>query len=675
MKKLLSKFFVIASLLIISGTLSANADEVSEYTFTPSQWSGTIGTVDNTSAVIKATAYQYSCAEVKTTTSFKIPKRQTYLVVRGTNLVSGTNNPCLYNFNGSDISSKPKFTNSGDSVLYLDITSYMSSLPTDFLGRCTISSLGIYIQEPTPSSESDITSISFEPVDWLAVSTPVITQNGTACTPTSAAGNTITTKTWTFTPNTAAKEFNIKLTPSSTMSFNSSDAYIVIESSANITNGVRKLANLTIGGTKYGYTGGNNNSKNLTLKNGHYLQIMSSLSNIPTLLSLYQSQTDIASTYMEMYLYTSDLNPASIYRIGLYNFEEICKMYPELKTYDWQFFNSNSMSIETYGTAGTTFRLKEQDGSNTTTIAQAVSMIRSLGALPSNYTTLTWHNMKFASGLTPLTYDLYKYMTSTPAILLDKTAFNYFPTTNPNIKVQGSYYYAYKDGTAPSSVTKTSDGAHTTTYSSFTRELKAGYNSCILPFDISTSNLPSGLSAYTYTSDDAANSKVWFTLASGTIAAETPFIIKATTAGLYCIAENVAPTTTTLSNYYTSGKFVGSFVKEQPMATGKDYAEKYCLGLQTDGSAFAPMTASNYTTYYRAFLAYDSNPFQSGAKSIELGISDDTPTGISEVTTSSDKVNVYNISGMMIKRNVNLNSSLEGLSNRIYIIKGKKVIK
>src|SRR5574344_2720749 len=103
------RFSIVASLFAFVSAGEANATDISEFQFTPSQWAGTCGTVDNSTSIIKATAYQYGCAGIKNSTPFKIAKRQTYLVVRGTKLVSGTNNPCLYNFNDSNLASKPLF--------------------------------------------------------------------------------------------------------------------------------------------------------------------------------------------------------------------------------------------------------------------------------------------------------------------------------------------------------------------------------------------------------------------------------------------------------------------------------------------------------------------------------------------------------------------------------------
>lgn len=55
---------------------------------------------------------------------------------------------------------------------------------------------------------------------------------------------------------------------------------------------------------------------------------------------------------------------------------------------------------------------------------------------------------------------------------------------------------------------------------------------------------------------------------------------------------------------------------------------------------------------------------------------DDFSTAVSSVKTSTEQlVNVYNLAGVCVKKNVATDSALEGLSRGIYIVGNKKVIK
>ncbi|MBR2114514.1 MAG: hypothetical protein IJ929_07595 [Prevotella sp.] len=64
---------------------------------------------------------------------------------------------------------------------------------------------------------------------------------------------------------------------------------------------------------------------------------------------------------------------------------------------------------------------------------------------------------------------------------------------NYNVFDAGAKYYAYKDGSLD--VSNKQDGTASNTYYNYTRNFKEGYNSCVLPFDVSISELPTGLSA------------------------------------------------------------------------------------------------------------------------------------------------------------------------------------
>ena len=234
---------------------------------------------------------------------------------------------------------------------------------------------------------------------------------------------------------------------------------------------------------------------------------------------------------------------------------------------------------------------------------------------------------------------------------------------NYNVFDAGAKYYAYKDGSLD--VSNKQDGTASNTYYNYTRNFKEGYNSCVLPFDVSISELPTGLSAWVFGSA-TAEGVVTFTPASGTLSAGTPCIIKAEEAGLYLIPAASTPNQIASPNsYYATDasnniSFVGSFVNEVP--TG-DYTSTKNYGITTDGTKFAKMGDGIKTTFYRAFLA-DGRP--SSARELSLSFSDDETTGIENVVSQDTKVAdsvYYNLNGQRV----------ESPRNGLYIVNGKKV--
>jgi hypothetical protein len=471
-----------------------------------------------------------------------------------------------------------------------------------------------------------------------------------------ATSTTNSKKQFTFTPS-ASGEFAVSF--DATQEIDRSKAFIVVEASSNLAKNTAKLAALSIDGTSgYAATSSNANPCIFSLSNGNKVEIMNPLSAIPTMLTKYLVAETMQVSGAKLYLYSTDANAVTIYRVGFYNLGEILALYPELATNNFQYVSNNNIRIESSGTGGTKVAIK--DATKTTTMAISHLMFDTMGDLPAAYTNLDFRNIVLQSGETATREDWLSRFTGT--FLMSATNYKYFPTLrNGAVKVAAGVYTAYKDGVAPASTTVTSDGAKSAKYYDYTRAFKAGNNSCVLPFDVTADDLTAlGLTAYTFSSysDDYTH----FASASGTITAGTPMVIKVAEAGLYLIPSASTPNViTSPTNYYEtvsgSDKYVGSFAYEIPSA----YSNKYALDINAD--IFYAMGSSTYTTYYRAFLSLGT---AAAAKSFSFKLDDST--GISDVKDTTNEDNAYyNLQGI----------KMEGidLPHGIYIHHGKKVMK
>ena len=247
---------------------------------------------------------------------------------------------------------------------------------------------------------------------------------------------------------------------------------------------------------------------------------------------------------------------------------------------------------------------------------------------------------------------------------MDADQYKLFPTLNQAVVFPNATYFAYKDGVAPADIAAKTDGNKSVKAYSYTRNFKAGNNSCVLPFDVNAEDLTGiGLAAYVF--DSYANGKVNFKSAEGVIAAGTPLMIKAETAGLYLIPAAETPNLLSdISGYKETmdaqgNKFVGSFINEVPST----YVNRY--GLDKTATSFTKMGDEIHTTYYRAFLSLKDATAE--AKPIVMTFDGET-TGISQVNVEKVADDAYyNLQG--VKMNPN------NLPHGIYIHQGKKVVK
>lgn len=468
-------------------------------------------------------------------------------------------------------------------------------------------------------------------------------------------------------------EFSTTFTLDETV--NAGDAYYVMELSSTYNGSKRKVRYITVNGTGCG-TSSETSNVCITLSNGHKLLIMSPLAQDASLKNVFKEGKDMTVTAATVNISTDATESFTIYKAGFYNLGEILNdYYSDLKGYDWQFVSCDNARIETINRSATATSGTIQIKSNTSTTDEATfrMLMKSLGKLPANYN-LSFRHIKWADDDNTIIHDdLFAEALAEGQKVSNLTTGNYFryPTVRDVEVLDGYRHWKYNDGTDPSTVTnylgwKTDKRQ----YASYIRNLKAGFSTVILPFDEPVDYLTKiGLTAYLPGEYNAAENKLSFVKAeAGTIANNTPFIIKADVEGLYNIYYDDAGTHEAKGTYQETTiadgiKLVGSWTEGAP--TTGDYADYDCYGINTDGK----MNNETKATYYRAFIAISKDVQQAKPFSISLG--DNTPTGINNISNNLDTNNkrIYNLQGAYV------GTSLQDLPKGVYIVGGKKVVK
>ncbi len=471
-------------------------------------------------------------------------------------------------------------------------------------------------------------------------------------------------------------EFRIGVTLPEANEFemNNSDAYFVFEAtnlSTSSSKAKMDYLQVKVGDNTYKYeykTGNGCRFSKITLASSVLYVVSPMADNAAygisgtsgTMQELYEANSKVKAQQVR-FIFDAASNGAEIVvkRMGFYTLSEILTMYPQnsnSKYIKWRQAYSKYPWVETDGedASKANFRVN-QKGDEELTVAKAKFFLSTLGnpACNMDMRKMYWGSYK---------EDVLAGFTNTPKILLTDGDQSKVPTMNYNVFVAGAKYYAYKDGSL--TVSNKQDGTNNTFYN-YTRNFKAGYNSCVLPFDVTISELPTGLSAWVF-GFATAEGEVTFTPASGTLSAGTPCIIKADEAGLYLIPAASTPNQiATPESYYATTasndiKFVGSFVNKVPDG---DYASTTNYGINSAGTNFLKMNNTTKTTYYRAFLADGSSSL--GARALTLSFRNGI-TGISERVSMKDVFGdniYYNLSGQRVEK------PTKGL----YIVNGKKV--
>lgn len=503
-----------------------------------------------------------------------------------------------------------------------------------------------------------------------------------------------------FTP--VVGEFQMKFTLSD-YTLNAGQMFTLVELSGNLnTSGNHKARKLTIAGTEYENT---DNTNWVTFTVGeHTIAIMSPLSSDATWRAKYVSEVDntMTASFANVILAASAATETTVYRCGMYTLGEILELYPALKTNNFQLNDSYRLLNDASTAFGSTFASsKTNNGTDNGQIETKNAAITTLAGvklwckaidfakIPTNYRCF-W--LRFLQPAEATTEDLFADLHS-DAILMPNMSNNFLakmPTMHPKIidfdrKMQNT---TFVDGVAPASAI-TIDGQNlgqstTANWATYSRELKAGYNSCAMPFKkiANASDVPAGITFYKVSTlsdskivfDKISNPTVDNCFTTGTD--WTPVIIHAETAGVYTFVGRDAITNWTDITYKSkkvgnSGDepnciyWVGSFVDGVP--TG-DYASSKNYGISSDGTKFLKMAADTKTTYYRAFIA---DKRTAGAPELTLSFNDGNGTTdivqLKDVhgLTQEDGA-VYNLQGVRMTGS--------NLPAGIYVKNGKKYV-
>lgn len=379
----------------------------------------------------------------------------------------------------------------------------------------------------------------------------------------------------------------------------------------------------------------------------------------------------------------------TIRRVGIYTLGEILELYPSLKTNNWQINDSyrllndgSSLGINNNKTNnGTDNGLIETKNAAITTAAGVKLWTKAVdfAKIPDNYR-YVW--CRFLQPAEAIHTDLFDGLNDNAVLMLSfGTGSNPHSVANlPTMHKKlidfdrNMYNYTFVDGVNPTECAKVDvKGSQSTNYATYSRVLKAGYNSCAMPFKkiANASDVPAGISFYKVGA--LTDGKITFTKIADPTASNTftdgtnwtPVIIHAETAGVYTfvgrdgIADLSGYKAKTVGNSSDQLKWVGSFVEEKP--TG-DYLSTINYGITSDGSSFAKFGTDTKTSYYRAFLADGRG---ATARELSLGFDDDV-TGLNEVRGLKEEVrsDYFNLAGQRVAQP----------TRGLYIVNGKKVI-
>lgn len=536
-----------------------------------------------------------------------------------------------------------------------------------------------------------------------------ITFSSNTLTPTSGDKKTIT---FTATGNDAVIEFTF-----TSKTVTPGEIFGVVESNSSANDSKCRVRNLTLNGTPLEDKNAGSTMK-ITLSNGNTLVICSVLNNSigETLGNYYVNnvnETSFPLTYAKVYVGTTSGSSVTVNRVGVYTLGEILELYPELKTKNWQIndlyrlLNDNSIAV----TVGTTEivasntnngsdngSIQSKNSGNNTAITTAAGVklfckAIDFAKLPDNYRYFHFRYLQPAEGEI-LREDVFAGINEQALLLLPSQLGANFvqrmPTRHKKINTfdNNTNMYVFTDGVAPSSfVTNAAKSSQSSpgNWSTYTRELKAGYNSCAMPFKklSAAHEAAAGLTFYKVSSLANDGTAVQFTkiddptanntFTNGTTGGWTPIIIKAEHDGLYTFVGRDAVTDWSGIGPYeaktvgSSGEkvfWVGSFVNEVPSST---YASTKNYGITSDGTKFAKMKESTKTNFYRAFLA--DNRGSASARGFSVGFDDGEGTtsiirveDIDGLTIEDNKV--YNLQGMLM--------TSDNLPKGIYIKNGKK---
>ena len=203
---------------------------------------------------------------------------------------------------------------------------------------------------------------------------------------------------------------------------------------------------------------------------------------------------------------------------------------------------------------------------------------------------------------------------------------------------------------------------------SITLTTPSGWGTLMLPF---TADIPEGLTVYACGGTTADSNEAVLNLeeVTGGIQANTPYIVSASADFIHTFeGESTAGATT-----YTAGLLTGTFIEIEAIENS------YVLQNQDGNVGFYKVTADAKPKVgaYRAYLNAGSAGSNVQAFVLRDIDGDSTTAGInSTIAEENTLVNVYNLSGIPVRRRVKANEALNGLQKGIYIVNGtKKTVK
>lgn len=190
----------------------------------------------------------------------------------------------------------------------------------------------------------------------------------------------------------------------------------------------------------------------------------------------------------------------------------------------------------------------------------------------------------------------------------------------------------------------------------------AGWCTLILPFD---AEIPQGFEVYSCTGTEVpvGTSTALVLEKAESIEANTPYIVKGKEEDTYGFSEYG----TALKDQYAAGLMTGTFTQQ------KAFANTYVLQNQEGKVGFYKVVAGSEPTIkpYRAYINADV-----AEANIVALLLPGIGTGIDGIVAEDALVNVYDLNGILVRENVKLGQTLEGLSKGIYIVNGtKKAVK
>ena len=190
----------------------------------------------------------------------------------------------------------------------------------------------------------------------------------------------------------------------------------------------------------------------------------------------------------------------------------------------------------------------------------------------------------------------------------------------------------------------------------------AGWCTLILPFD---AEIPQGFEVYSCTGTEVpvGTSTALVLEKAESIEAHTPYIVKGKEGDTYDFSEYG----TALKDQYAAGLMTGTFTQQ------KAVANTYVLQNQEGKVGFYKVMAGSEPTIkpYRAYINADV-----AEANIVALLLPGIGTGIDGIVAEDALVNVYDLNGILVRKNVKLGQALEGLSKGIYIVNGtKKAVK